>query len=152
METTNKDQERETASATLVSGMHFVGEVEGFRIDLDAEEDVGGTGAGPQPHMLLLQAMAGCTAMDVISILHKKRQQVSGLKVEVQGIRANQHPRVYTQIDVLYSVRGKNVDSQAVERAIELSRTGYCPVMAMLGKVAEIRTRYDIEEEGEGTS
>ncbi len=102
METTNKDQERETASATLVSGMHFVGEVEGFRIDLDAEEDVGGTGAGPQPHMLLLQAMAGCTAMDVISILRKKRQQVSGLKVEVQGIRANQHPRVYTQIDVLY--------------------------------------------------
>ncbi len=152
METTNKDQERETASATLVRGMHFVGEVEGFRIDLDAEEDVGGTGAGPQPHMLLLQAMAGCTAMDVISILRKKRQQVSGLKVEVQGIRANQHPRVYTQIDVLYSVRGKNVDSQAVERAIELSRTRYCPVMAMLGKVAEIRTRYDIEEEGEGTS
>src|SRR5437660_1120574 len=87
METTNKDQERETASATLVSGMHFVGEVEGFRIDLDAEEAVGGTGAGPQPHVLLLQAMAGCTAMDVISILRKKRQQVSGLKVEVQGIR-----------------------------------------------------------------
>jgi putative redox protein len=113
---------------------------------------VGGTGAGPQPHRLLLQAMVGCTAMDVISILRKKRQQVSGLKVEVQGIRADQHPKVYTQIDVLYSVRGKNVDSQAVERAIQLSRTRYCPVMAMLGKVAEIHTRYNIEEEGEGTS
>ncbi len=152
MEITNKDQELETASATLVSGMHFVGEVEGFRIDLDAEEAVGGTGAGPQPHLLLLQAMAGCTAMDVISILRKKRQQVSGLKVEVQGVRADQHPKVYTQIDVLYRVWGKSVDSQAVERAIELSRTRYCPVIAMLGKVAEIHTRYDIKEESEGRS
>jgi putative redox protein len=152
METANKDQERETASATLLSGMHFVGDIEGFHIDLDAEESVGGTGAGPQPHRLLLQALAGCTAMDVISILRKKRQQVSGLKVEVQGSRADQHPRVYTRIDVLYHVSGKNVDSQAVERAIELSSTRYCPVIAMLGKVAEIHTGYDIEEEGEGTS
>ena len=152
METANKDQELETASATLLSGMHFVGDIQGFRIDLDAEGTVGGTGAGPQPHRLLLQALAGCTAMDVISILRKKRQQVSGLKVEVQGIRADQHPKVYTQIDVLYQVRGKTVAPQAVERAIELSTTRYCPVMAMLGKVAEIHTRYDIEEEGEGTS
>lgn len=106
--------------------------------------------------MLSVSVTAGickpCVARFVISILRKKRQQVSGLKVEVQGIRANQHPRVYTQIDVLYRVRGKNVDPQAVERAIDLSRTRYCPVIAMLGKVAEIHTRYDIEEEGEGTS
>ena len=152
MEITNKDQELETASATLVSGMHFVGEVEGFRIDLDAEEDVGGTGAGPQPHMLLLQAMAGCTAMDVISILRKKRQQVSGLNVIVQGRRAEQHPKVYTHINVLYRVRGNNVDPQAVERSIELSKTRYCPVIGMLGKVAEVTTRYEIEEETELTN
>lgn len=77
METTNTDQELETASATWLGGMHFVGEMEGFRLDLDAEETVGGTGAGPQPHRLLLQALAGCTAMDVLSILRKKRQQES---------------------------------------------------------------------------
>ena len=147
METENKDQEVETASATLVSGMHFVGEIDGFRMDLDAEETVGGVGAGPQPHRLLLQALAGCTAMDVISILRKKRQQVSGLSVEVQGSRADQHPRVYTRIEVLYRVRGQNVDPQAVARAIELSATRYCPVIAMLGKVAEVRTHYEIEEE-----
>jgi putative redox protein len=75
VETENKDQEVETASATLASGMHFVGEIDGFRMDLDAEEAVGGVGAGPQPPRLLLQALAGCTAMDVISILRKKRQQ-----------------------------------------------------------------------------
>lgn len=151
METENKDQEVETASATLASGMHFVGEIDGFRMDLDAEETVGGVGAGPQPHRLLLQALAGCTAMDVISILRKKRQQVSGLSVEVQGSRADQHPRVYTRIEVLYRVRGQNVDPQAVARAIELSATRYCPVIAMLGKAAEVRTHYEIEEESADT-
>lgn len=70
----------------------------------------------------------------------------------MQGIRADEHPKVYTQIDVLYRVRGKHVAPQAVERAIELSTTRYCPVMAMLGQVATIHTRSAIEEEGEGTS
>ncbi len=149
MATENKDQEPETASATLADGMHFVGNIEGFRIDLDAEESVGGVGAGPQPPRLLLLATAGCTGMDVISILRKKRQQVSGLNIIVQGSRAEQHPKVYTHINVLYRVRGTNVDPQAVERAIELSKTRYCPVIGMLGKVAEVTTRYEVEEETE---
>ena len=149
METENKDQELETASATLAEGMHFVGNMEGFRWDLDASGDVSGVGAGPQPHHLLLLAMAGCTGMDVISILRKKRQQVSGLNVIVQGRRAEQHPKIYTHINVLYRVRGKNVDPQAVERSIELSKTRYCPVIGMLGKVAEVTTRYEVEEETE---
>jgi putative redox protein len=149
VETENKDQEMETASATLVGGMHFVGEIDGFRMDLDADETVGGVGAGPRPHHLLLQALAGCTGMDVISILRKKRQQVSGLSVQVQGSRADQHPKVYTHINVLYRVRGNNVDPQAVERAIDLSKTRYCPVIGMLGKVAEVTTRYEVEEETE---
>ena len=152
METENKDQEMETASATLASGMHFLGEIDGFHMDLDADETVGGVGAGPRPHRLLLLALAGCTAMDVISILRKKRQQVSGLNVVVQGSRVEQHPKVYTQIDVLYRVRGNNVDPQAVERSIELSKTRYCPVIGMLGKVAEVTTRYEIEEETELTN
>jgi len=152
VETENKDQEPETASATLADGMHFVGNIEGFRWDLDASEDTGGVGAGPQPPRLLLLATASCTGMDVISILRKKRQQVSGLNVVVQGSRAEQHPKVYTQIDVLYRVRGNNVDPQAVERSIELSKTRYCPVIGMLGKVAEVTTRYEIEEETELTN
>jgi putative redox protein len=147
--TENKDQEPETASATLADGMHFIGNIEGFRMDLDAEESVGGEGAGPQPPRLLLLALAGCTAMDVISILRKKRQQVSGLSVEVQGSRADQHPMVYTRIEVLYLVWGQHVDQQAVARAIELSVTRYCPVIAMLGKVAEVTTSYEVEEETE---
>lgn len=145
--TENKDQELETASVTLAEGMHFAGAIDGFHIDLDAEEYAGGTGAGPQPHRLLLLALAGCTAMDVVSILRKKRQQVSGLRVEVQGSRVDQHPRVYTRFEVLYRVRGTTIDPRAVERAIELSTSRYCPVINLLGKVAPVTTRYEIEEE-----
>ncbi len=147
MDTGNDHRELESASATLVEGMHFAGAIDGMRFDLDAEANVGGTGAGPQPHRLLLLAMAGCTAMDVISILRKKRQRVSGLRVEVQGSRAEQHPRIYTQFEVLYRVRGIAIDPQAVERAIELSTTRYCPVINLLRKVSPVTTRYEIEEE-----
>src|SRR2546421_7960695 len=149
MNTANNDQELESASVTLVDGLHFAGDIGGVRIDLDAEENVGGMGAGPQPHRLLLLAMAGCTAMDVLSILRKKRQQVDGLSVEVQGSRADQHPRVYTRFEVLYRVRGTHIDPQAVARAIELSVIRYCPVIAMRGKLAEVSTRYRGEEETE---
>ena len=145
MDRANNDQELESASVTLVDGLHFAGDIGGVRIVLDAEERVGGVGAGPQPHRLLLLAMAGCTAMDVLSILRKKRQQVSDLSVEVQGSRADQHPRVYTRFDVLYKVRGTNINPQAVARAIELSTTRYCPVIGLLGKVAEVATHYEIE-------
>jgi len=88
--------------------------------------------------------------MDVISILRKKRQQVSGLSVAVQGKRAEQHPKIYTQIEVFYRVRGNTVDPRAVERAIELSKTRYCPIIATLSNVAEVTTRHEIEEEQEG--
>ncbi len=145
MDTANKDRELESASVTLVDGLHFAGDIGGVRIDLDAEDSVGGVGAGPQPHRLLLLAMAGCTAMDVLSILLKKRQQVQGLSVDVQGSRAEQHPRVYTRFEVFNKVRGTNIDPQAVARAIELSTTRYCPVIGMLGQVAEVATRYEIE-------
>ncbi|MDP9438144.1 MAG: OsmC family protein [Actinomycetota bacterium] len=136
----------ESASVALAEGMHFVGDIDGYRIDLDAEESVGGRGAGTQPLRLLLLGMAGCTAMDVVSILRKKRQQVSGLEVEVQGGRVDEHPRVYDRIEIIYRVRDRGMESKAVERAIELSETRYCPAIAMLEKAAEITSRYEVEE------
>lgn len=149
METNDKTQNMENAenaSVTLAEGLHFVGDIDGFRVDLDAEESVGGQGAGAQPLRLVLLGMAGCTAMDVISVLRKKRQEVSGLEVEVSGNRVDEHPRVYDSIEVVYRVRGREVDPKAVERAIELSETRYCPAIAMIGEVTEITSRYEIEE------
>jgi putative redox protein len=126
------------ASVTLAEGMHFAGEVDGFSVDLDADEGVGGQNAGASPMHLLLLSLAGCTAMDVASILRKKRQQVTGLVVEVQGKQRSEHPKVYESVEVLYRVR---------ERAIDLSQTRYCPVIAMLGETARITSSYEIEEE-----
>ena len=137
----------ESASVALVEGMHFAGDVDGFRIHLDAEEEFGGRGAGTQPLRLLLLGIAGCTAMDVISILRKKRQQVSGLEVEVCGDRVDEYPKVYDSVEIIYRVRGEGVEPKAVERAIELSEARYCPAIAMLEKAAEVASRYEIEEE-----
>ncbi len=85
--------------------------------------------------------------MDVISILRKKRQQVSGLEVEVRGSRVDEHPKVYDEIEIVYRVRGSGVDPKAVERAVELSETRYCPAIAMIGEATKVTNRYEIEED-----
>lgn len=136
----------ETTSVTLAEGMHFVGHIDGFSIDTDAEESVGGRGAGPQPLRFLLLGIASCTAMDVISILRKKRQEVDDLKVEVRGSRVEDHPRVYDSVEIVYTLRGRGIDPRAVERAIELSETRYCPAIAMIASATRITSRYEIEE------
>ncbi len=148
MRTDDTARHVENASVTLEGGMHFVGDVGGFRVDTDADGRFGGAGDGPQPLRLLLLAVAGCTAMDVISILRKKRQRVSGLEVEARGSRVDEHPGVYREIEPVYRVRGKGVDPKAVGRAIEPSEARYCPAIATVGQAARIDGRYEIEETG----
>jgi len=100
--------------------------------------------AGPRPLELLLLGLAGCTAMDVVSILRKKRQPFTGLQVKVSAERAGEHPKVYTKIHLEFVVQGQGVKPQAVARAIELSQTTYCPAAAMLGKAVDITTSYRV--------
>lgn len=107
----------------------------------------GGQNRGPSPMELVLVGLAGCTAMDVIDILEKKRLGVSGLEVRVEGTRAETYPMVYDCIDVIYTVRGKDIPARAVEQAIHLSEEKYCSVGAMLGKTAKISSRYEIVAE-----
>jgi len=128
-------------------GLRLVGEAEGPAIVVDhvlSDEEREET--GPRPMQLLLIGLCGCTGMDVISIMKKKRQAFSGLRVEATAERAEEHPKVYTKIHLEFVVTGKDVDAQAVERSIELSQTKYCPASAMLGEVAEITTSFRIEE------
>jgi len=99
---------------------------------------------GPSPVELMLVGLAGCTGMDVIDILRKKRLHVKGLEVRVEGKRADKAPMVYTHIDVVYVVRGKHITASAVEHAIKLSQEKYCSVGVMLGKTAKIKHRYEI--------
>jgi putative redox protein len=102
--------------------------------------------AAPTPMEMLLVSVAGCTAVDVISILQKKRQDVTDYNVEITGTRADEHPRKYTAFHVHHIVHGRSVSADAVERAIELSDTKYCSVAATVRPTAEITTTYEIIE------
>jgi|SRR5215831_9020118 len=101
----------------------------------------------PSPMELVLVALGGCSGADVVGILEKKRQRVTGYRIEVRGERRDQHPRIYTKIEVIHYVRGHSIDPRAVQHAIELSENKYCSVSAMLGASAELSMRYEITEE-----
>jgi putative redox protein len=136
------------AKVTWNQKMSFNGMTEsGFPIPLDTKVEEGGDGSGSKPMELIAVGLAGCTAMDVISILAKKRQEVSKFEVSVSANRADEHPRVFTEATILYKVTGKNIDPSAVERAIQLSAEKYCPAQSMLSKAFPIHTRYEIIEE-----
>ena len=128
------------AQLTWTEGLQFVGRTDGGpAVVMDNPE--GGSGASPME--LLLMGTAGCTAMDVISILKKKRMPVAGFKVNVTGRRADDHPRRYTDVDIEYVIVGADIKPEAVERAIDLSENKYCGAMASLN--ARITHSYRIE-------
>ncbi len=132
--------------------MTFAGMPEsGFPVPMDSEPSFGGSTQGVRPMELLALGLAGCTAMDVLSILQKKRQQVLSFEVQVDAARAPEYPKVFTSARITYLVSGRDVDESAVLRAIELSATKYCPAQAMFAQVFPIELRYEIyEEEGNG--
>ena len=136
------------AKVTWKGRMTFTGEAEsGFTIPLGTDPAVGGDNDGLRPLELLAIGLAGCTAMDVISILQKKRQDVTDFEVKVHAERAAEHPKVFTHIMVEYLITGREVEPAAVERAIELSETKYCPAQAMLAKACTIEHKYTLIEE-----
>ena len=137
-----------TAHSVLQHGMEFQAESgSGHTVIMDASLPDGGADAGFRPMELLLVGLAGCTGMDVISILRKMRQDVTGYDVRVTGTRAETHPMVFTDIVVEHHITGRHIDPAAVARAIELSETRYCGAGAMLGKVAHLRHSYRVTEE-----
>lgn len=128
-------------------GMHFSGAAgSGFEVPLGAEVEAGGAEDGFRPLELMAVSLAGCTAMDVISILKKKQQKVTAFEVKVTADQAPDFPKVFTHSLITYLVTGHNVDEQAVRRSIELSATKYCPAQAMLNKVVPMELRYEIYE------
>ena len=135
------------AKVNLVNSMQFAGTAtSGHKVAMDADDAAGGHNAGFRPMELLLVGFGGCTGMDVISILRKKHQDVSGLELNVKGEQADSFPHVYTNIHIEYVVKGNRVQKEAVERSIELSLEKYCSVGATLGKTAQITHSYRIIE------
>ncbi|MGC9361040.1 MAG: OsmC family protein [Anaerolineae bacterium] len=136
------------ATLTWTSGLQFVGTAGGSKhaIVLDGSPDVGGADTGMRPMETLLLALGGCTGMDVISILQKKRVDVTGFEVHLNGERADEYPKRYERITLEFVVKGKDVSEAAVERAIELSQTKYCGATASLN--ADISYTYRIVDDG----
>lgn len=138
------------ARVTWKEGLTFSGTADtGFKVPLGAPQDVGGNEDGFRPIELMAVSLAGCTAMDVISILQKKRQEITGFEVIVHADRAEEHPKVFTRARIVYFVTGREVSEQALLRAIELSATRYCPAQGMLDKVFPIELEYKIFEASE---
>jgi putative redox protein len=143
----NPMAEKKSSKVVLRDDLIFTGYTDnGYVIPLDAAKDAGGHDAGVSPMKLMLTSLAGCTAMDVISILRKKQQNVTAFEVEVEGIRADEHPRVWTEIWVRFIVSGHAIDPKAVDRAIELSREKYCGAAATLRHTATIHYTSEIIE------
>ena len=131
------------ARVSWLEEKRFVGHASsGHAVVVDASEEK----RGSSPMELVLIGALGCTAYDVVNILEKKRQVVTGVEVRGQARRADQAPRVFTEIEIEYVVRGQNVSIKAVEDAIRLSSKKYCSATKMLGKTANITTSYRIEE------
>jgi len=110
--------------------MVFEAEVDGFRIILDTKKGEGEKGAGPRPKPLAMVSLAGCTAMDVISILKKMKVDVDEFTVTVEGTLTDEHPKKFTAMHIVYSFRGKDLPTDKLERAIQLSLEKYCGISA----------------------
>lgn len=139
------------AKVTWSQGMSFTGTANsGFSVPLGTDPSVGGQNDGFRPLELMAVSLAGCTAMDVISILRKKQQNVSKFEVKVEASQPDTHPHVFTHARILYQVTGSGIDEAAVVRAIQLSASKYCPAQAMLSRAFPMDLVYQIAENETG--
>lgn len=135
------------ATLKWVDGFQFVGESKsGHAIVIDGSKSAGAAGTAMTPMELLLVGVGGCAGMDVISILQKKKQDVHGLSIVVNGKTAQEYPKRYTEIDIEFIVSGKDIEESAVKRAIDLSMEKYCSVKATLEGSATFTFSYKIEQ------
>jgi putative redox protein len=130
--------DRVSITADWLDGMAFEAEVNGHKIILDAEAEVGGKDRGPRPKPLMLVSLAGCTGMDVISILQKMRVPVEKFRLVVQGDLTSEHPKQFYKMHIIYEFTGKNLPLEKVKEAIDLSQEKYCGVSATYKKVLEL--------------
>lgn len=130
------------------AGMSFIAETgSGHAVVMDGAPEAGGRNLGPRPMEMLLAGTGGCTAFDVVMILKKGRHAVSGCEVSLSAERADNDPKVFTKIHFHYRVKGRQLKTEAVARAIELSKEKYCSASIMLAQSAAITADYEIVEE-----
>jgi len=130
-----------------IDGLQFVGETEsGHAVVMDGEQEYGGNNTAVRPTELLLVGLGGCSGMDVVSVLKKKKQDIRGLEIHIKGKRAEEHPKKFTAIDIEFVVTGRSISEEAVKRAVNLSMEKYCSVKATIEGCATITFSYRIVE------
>ncbi|SEK33544.1 putative redox protein [Bosea lupini] len=136
------------ARAKWVEGMAFLGEAgSGHAVVMDGAPEYGGRNIGIRPMEMLLIGLAGCTGFDVVQILKKGREAVTGCEVEVEAERATEDPKVFTKIHLAYRISGRGLSQAKAERAVTLSKEKYCSASIMLGATAQMSTSLVIIEE-----
>lgn len=125
--------------------MSFETTLNGHKIVIDADETVGGKNRGPRPKPLLLLALAGCTAMDVTSMLGKMRVNFESFRIDVEADVTENHPKYYNKLHLKYIFNGKDLPMEKIQKAVNLSQESYCGVSAMLSKAAELTFEIIIE-------
>jgi len=134
-----------TTSITAVhqGGMNFDTEVSGHHILIDTDVPDGGSNLGTRPKVLMLISLAGCTGLDVVSILNKQRVSFSGFSVQVDAHLTEKEPRIYDEVTVVYRIRVAEKDRKKMERAVQLSQDTYCGVSAMFRAFATLHHRIE---------
>jgi putative redox protein len=134
-------------SVNWVDGMLMVGKSDsGHSITMDGPPEIGGENLGVRPMEMLLLGVAGCTMIDVVTTLKKMRQELTHCETKVNAERADDHPKVFTDIHIQFIIKGKGLDTKKVEKAITLSAEKYCSASIMLGKTASITHDFEIVE------
>lgn len=127
-----------------LEGMAFENSADGFKFKVDAAEEFGGSNQGPKPKLLLLNALAGCSGMDVVAVLKKMKQNFTWFNINVEGDLGDEHPKIYEKIHLTYQFKSNDeLDDAKVRKAISLSQDRYCGVSAMLKKASDLS--WDIE-------
>lgn len=131
-------------------GVSFLGQVgSGHSVLMDGAPEAGGKNQGPRPMEMILLGVGGCTSFDVVHILRRSRQEITGCQVEMDAQRAEKDPKVFTHIHLHFVITGKNLDPRQVERAIKLSAEKYCSASMMLKATVNITHDYEIREMGQ---
>ncbi len=138
---------KESVSTQWLGNMAFESEINGHKLIIDADPSVGGEDRGPRPKLLMLSALGGCTAMDIVAILKKMRVDIEGLNVIVEGDLTEEHPRHFSKMHIIYEFRGKELPPDKLQKAIDLSSEKYCGVSAVYRKAMEMTSEIRIIQE-----
>ncbi len=136
------------AKITWINGRSFLGEAgSGHAVVMDGAPESGGRNIGFRPMEMMLLGLGGCTAFDVVMILEKSREKITGCEVELEAERASEDPKVFTAVKLVYTLKGQNLNPASVERAIKLSSEKYCSASKMFEKTAKLEHEWKIVSE-----